>query len=345
MSLDELRAEAETEEAEKPEEPKQPEVEEESEPKSRKERLDDLEKERDANLAEDEEGEEEAEAEPSEDFELELDGEPEPGQQKPSAEDALVHKLTKQRKRAKEAESQVEKLERQVQELTTMLKGGQVQQPQPVAQNNAKEPQFPDMYDPGIDGDRQKYDAAVKKYFADIQSYQQRNSEAANQQEQYQKAMEEKTSNLAKRAAKFMQENKISESRVITALEKATSEVDQATGIDGALAYLLDSVGDGGERAAYYIGTNDAAMAKVKQLLKEDPSGLKALPQLTRWSEQLKPKHSKQTSKAPPPDEPLKGDGSTVSSKRLQDMYDKESDPNKLMELRKKARERGVKLS
>jgi len=332
MSLEELKAKAEATEEETTEEPEQLEVEEESEPEEPEE--------------DQEEGEEEAKAEPSEDFELELSGEPEPDQQKPSAEDALVHKLTKQRKRAKEAESNVEKLERQVQELTNMLKGGQGQQPtQPAPQNNASEPQFPDMYDKGIDGDRDKYSAAVKRYFTDMQAYQSRHSEAANQQEQYRKQMAEKTSNLAKRAAKFMQENKISENRVITALEKATSEIDEATGIEGSLAYLLDSVGDGGERAAYYIGTNDNAMATLKRMLQEDPNGLKAGAQLTRWAEKLKPKHSKQTSKAPPPDEPLKGDGSSVSAKRLQEMYDKESNPNKLMELRRKAKERGVKLS
>lgn len=281
--------------------------------------------------------------EPSEDFELELDGESEPDQQKPNAEQALVHKLTKQRKKRQEAESEVAELRRQLEELKSG-KSAQPTQTQPQAAD-IDLPTFPDMYDKGIDGDRAKYDQAIKAWWKQAKAAEQAQTQKGQQTEQQREQLEQKTVNLAKRTAKFMQENKISEKLVINALERATSEVDAATKVDGALAHLLDSVGDGGERVAYYIGTNETALEQVKALLAKDPSGLSSIAHMTRLAEKLKPKHSRKTSKAPSPDEPLRGDGSPVSARRLQEKYDKASSPTELYKLRQEAKKAGVKLS
>lgn len=289
------------------------------------------------------EGTETEESAESEDFELELDGESEPDQQKPNAEQALVHKLTKQRKKRQEAESEVAELRRQLDEL----KSGKSAQPTQT-QSQAADidlPRVPDMYDKGIDGDHAKYDKALKAWFRAMREAENAQTQKGQQTEQQRAKLEEKTLNLAKRTAKFMQENKISESRVISAIERATSEVDAATKVDGALAHLLDSVGDGGERVAYYIGTNEAALERVKASLAADPSGFKTIAMMTRMVSELKPKHSQKTSKAPTPDEPLRGDGSPVSAKRLQEKYDKATNPNELFKLRQEAKKLGVKLS
>lgn len=335
MSLEDLRAQAEeveeTKEAEQPEDELEPEQPEEPE-------------------AEPEEGAEPEEAEESDDFELELEGEPEPDQQKYDPVEVLQHKLSRERKKKQAARSEVDELKDQVKQLTQMLQGGQQpyqpQQPAPQARS-AAEPVFPDMYDDGINGDRQKYDAAVKKYFADMQSYQARHQEAERAQNQNREQFESMTKQLAERAAKFASENKVKVDVVADALDKATSEIDQATGIDGALAFLLDSVGDGSERVAYYIGTNANAMGKVKALLQQDPKGFKAIAEMTRMVERLKPKHSKRISKAPEPDQSLKGDGSTASAKQLQQMYDKaseKSDMAKMREIKRQAEKIGVAL-
>jgi len=122
---------------------------------------------------------------------------------------------------------------------------------------------------------------------------------------------------------------------------------DRATGIDGALAFLLDSVGEGGERVAYHIGRNASAMSKIKGLLQKDPQGFKAIAEMTRMAGSLKPKHSKRISKAPEPDQPLKGDGAPASSRKLQEMYDKassKSDLKAMREAKRLAEQRGVKL-
>lgn len=337
MSLEELRAQAEAEEtkAEQPE-AEEPEQEEADEPEAEQEEAEEPEAE---------------EAEESDDFELELEGEPEPDQQKYDPVEVLQHKLSRERKKKRkvkeESESQIQELQDQVRQLTQMLQGGQ-QQPQQAAPQtrSAAEPVFPDMYDQGIDGDRQKYDAAVKQYFADMQNYQARHQQAEQAQNQNRERFESMTKELATRAAKFASEHKVSVDRVADALDKATSEVDEATGIDGALAYLLDSVGDGSERVAYYIGTNNGAMSQIKGMLKDDPQGFKAIAHMTRLAEKLKPKHSRKVSKAPEPDQPLRGDGSQSGSvaKKLQAKWDKATKREDLMAIRREARKAGVTL-
>lgn len=336
MSLEELRAQAEaeeevTEEAEEPETQDEP---EEDEP--------DNEPDTEEGSSDEEEGNEAEEDEPSEDFELELDGEPEPGQQKPSPEDALVYKLTKQKAKAKEYKTELEELKA---ELAALKAGTQQPQTQSRPQQPAQQyPPVPVLYEDGIDT-KEQYTQAYQRWMADCKAVDQRNAQADQQKSDYARQMEEMTHNLAKRLGKFATEHKIKDDRVVQAAERATSEIDGATKIEGSLAYLLDSVGDGGERVAYYIGTNDEAMSKVKELLQKDNSGLKAIAHMTRLAEKLKPKHSSRTSKAPAPDRPVKGDGSSAGAKALQGKYDKTTDPTELMRLRKKARELGVKLT
>lgn len=334
MSLEDLKAQAEAEEENTEEQ--EPETQDEPE----QEEAEDAEAEEGS--SEEEEGDE-TEDEPSDDFELELDGEPEPGQQKPSPEDALVYKLTKQKAKAKEYKSELEELKAELAALKSGTSQPQAQQrPQQPAQHY---PPVPVLYEDGIDT-KEQYTQAYQRWMADCKAIDQRNAQADQQKSEYKRQMEDMTHNLAKRLGKFASEHKIKDDRVISAAEKATSEIDEATKIEGSLAYLLDSVGDGGERVAYYIGTNEGAMAKVKELLQADSTGLKAVAHMTKLAAQLKPKHSIRTSKAPAPDRPVKGDGSSVGSiaKKLQAEWDKATKREDLMNVRRKAREAGVKL-
>ncbi len=336
MSLEDLKAQAEKEEETKAEE--QPEAEEEvEEPESE---VDTDEEEADTETEEPEA----EEPEPSDDFELELDGEPEPGQQKPSPEDALVYKLTKQKAKAKEYKSELDELKA---ELAALKAGTSQPQTQQRSQQPAQQyPPVPVLYEDGIDT-KEQYTQAYQRWMADCKAVDQRNAQADQQKSEYKRQMEDMTHNLAKRLGKFASEHKIKDDRVISAAEKATSEIDEATKIEGSLAYLLDSVGDGGERVAYYIGTNEGAMAKVKELLQADSTGLKAVAHMTKLAEKLKPKHSSRTSKAPAPDRSIKGDGSPASQRKLQDEYDKastKSDLKGMREILRKAEKVGVKL-
>jgi hypothetical protein len=329
MSLEDLRRQAEAEEA-NAEEVEQPEEEEGEEAEGE-------EPEADAEESDTEQDTEEA----SDDFELELDGEPEPGQQKPSPEEALVYKLTKQKQKTREYKSELEELKAEI----AALKSGSAPQAQPKPQQQEeKYPPVPLLYENGVDTPEQ-YQKAYQKWVADCKAVDQRNSQRSETENQFKRQTEEVTRKLAERVGKFAVEHKIRDDKVISAIERATSEIDGATKIDGSLAYLLDAVGDGSERVAYYIGTNDNAMAKVKGLLQEDPTGLRASAYMARLVGQLKPNQRTKTSKAPPPDQPIKGDGSSASAKALQDRYTKTKDPQEMLKLRRKARELGVRLT
>lgn len=335
MTLEELRAQAEAEEETTEED--EPETQDEPE----QEEAEDAESEE--GNSEQEEGEE-VESEPSDDFELELDGEPETGQQKPSPEDALVYKLTKQKAKAKEYKSEIEELKAQLAEIQSGRSQAPAQsRPQQPAQQY---PPIPVLYEDGIENADQ-FRREYMKWAAECQAIDKRNAEADQQKTEYKRQMEELTHNLAKRLGKFATEHKIKDDRVVNAAERATSEIDGATKIEGSLAYLLDSVGDGGERVAYYIGTNDGAMSKVKELLQQDNSGLKAIAHMTRLADKLKPKHSSRTSKAPAPDQPLKGDTATNSAiaQRLKKDYAAAKSIHEMRKVRNKANELGVKLT
>lgn len=327
MSLEELRAQAEAEEAKATEEPEA--------------KADDLEQEE----AEEPEAEEAAE---SEDFELELEGEPEPDQQKYDPVEVLQHKLSRERKKKREARSEVDELKEQISRLTEMMQGGQ-QQPQHVAPQtqSAAEPKIPDLYDSGIDGDRDKYDRAMKTWFHDYQTYQNRHKEAEQAQEKQKERMSNLTLNLAKRVSKFATEENISPDYAASAVNEAADKFDQITGVDGGFLELLDAVGDGSERVAIYLGKNANAMAEMAKLYNDDPRGFKVVARMAEWKKDLKRKHSRKVSKAPKPDQPLRGDSSksSPSAKKVQAMWDKAKTPEEMMAARRKARELGVVLN
>jgi len=333
MSLEDLRAQAETEE-EVTAEAEEPETQDEPEPE---------EDETEDGSSDEDEGDEAEESEPSEDFELELDGEPDPDQQKPSPEDALVYKLTKQKQKAREYKTELEELKAELK----AIREGQPAQTQAKPQSPANEiqlPPFPDLYDEGIDGDRQKYDQAIKKWWVKSRETEQRNAQADQQQTEYKRQMDEMTHSMARRVSKFATEHKMGMDYVANAVERARQEVEDTTGIDGSLAYMLEAVGEGSEKAAIWIGTEKGSkdLELIKDLLAKDKTGMKAIAHLTRIASR-KPA-TRRTSKAPAPDRPIKGDGSSATAKSLQDKYDKTSNPNEMMRLRKKARELGVKL-
>lgn len=324
MSLDELRALAEEDDATTPE-------------------VDAVDEQDELNAgSSDDDTDDTEDQEASDDFELELDGEPEPERLKPSAQEALIHKLTKERKKRQQASSEVDELKAQIAEMQK-AQGQRTEAKTPDAQY----PPVPLLYENGVDTPEQ-YSRAYQKWVDECKRVDATNSQRVQQNDEYAKSIRTKTEGLAKRAAHFATENKVSIDRVADALNRATDEVDGATKIEGSLAYLLDSVGDGGERVAYYIGTNESALSQIKQLLQDDPNGFKAIAHMTRLAEKLKPKHSKRISKAPAPDESLRGDGSPASSRKLQEAYDKASagsDLKVMRDIQKRATELGVKLT
>ena len=284
--------------------------------------------------------------EDAEDLELELEGE-EATKPKYTTEETLLHKLTKRGKQLKGAKSELEQLK----EENERLKAG-YQQPAPVVQTQPviepSAPIFPDLYDAGINGDKAKYSQAVHQYMHD---YNNVGTQAeAQTQQQATLAAEDKAraGRLAQRSAAFITEQKqqgrkLSDDKAIEAIQTGTQALDEASGMVGAGLFLLDSVGDGSEKVAYYLGRNPSAVATVKGLLKEDPNGFKAIAWLTKTAEKLKPK-GKHISKAPAPDEALEGNGQTATASAWQHKYDTAKDVPSMIKIKGEARKLGITL-
>jgi len=331
MSLEELRALAEQEESQETTE-----VQEELELEAQ----DESEEEAETADAENEEPEE------LDELDLELEGEPEP-KPKFDAKAALTHKLTKQRKRAQKAESEVDSLRKEIDQLKQAMNGQAAPQAQTSQPAQTAPPEYPDLWSAEINGDRVKHNEAMVKDTNELIAYNQTlaapQQQAEKQQSDYQESIARKATLLSEDAVGFIQENKIKAEKVTDAIEVAKQDVDEAAGLDGAFVHLLGSLDDGAAKVAYHLGRNEAARDKLKSLIKNDPSGLKAVSYLTKLTN-LKPK-TKVLSKAPDPDEPVKGNANSVTAERLQSMYDKETDMTKMVAMRKTARSMGINLN
>lgn len=283
----------------------------------------------------------EEEAEEVDDIELELDDE-DLQASKPTPEQALVYKLTKAKKQKKEAASRAEELERENAELKAKLMAPQAPVAQPVQQAPQVIP-FPDLYDPNINGDKTKYSQAVHEYMQAVNNQGQQVAQQTQAQQQQAQRLSESATRLAEQSSRFIKDNKLNAEKATDKIQAGINGLDEALGLEGAALDLLDTIGEGSEKLAYFLGSNSEALNKVKQLMSEDPRGFKANTWLTKSALKLTRKNS-HISKAPAPDEPLAGDGSTATGSKLQAQYDKETDIKKLMELKRKARVAGITL-
>jgi hypothetical protein len=117
---------------------------------------------------------------------------------------------------------------------------------------------------------------------------------------------------------------------------------------DGLTDAIIASFGEGSEVATYIIGQSPARLAKVKQLLAEDPNGFR----LTRYMQSIVDgtrTRGKTISNAPRPTRSPSGGVADVSaaSSALQKKYDKADkagDANALFRAQRDARKQGVTL-
>jgi hypothetical protein len=92
---------------------------------------------------------------------------------------------------------------------------------------------------------------------------------------------------------------------------------------DAVANHLIATMGEGSEKAVYYLGRNKVALQKLKAKLQEDPSGIKAAMYLGRIDGKLKGQ-TNQNSRAPKPAANLKGDEQVTGNlSNLQRKYKK----------------------
>lgn len=223
---------------------------------------------------------------------------------KPNREAAAVRKKLKAKLHEKDDE--LESLKAEIERL----KSGSTTAPQ----TELKRPKLEDF-----DYDEEAYNAAMDDYYdkrvdTKLESKQsvQQQREAAERQK---KALEEAVDRHYTRAAKLVEEGKVSEEKYTQAdraVRESFERIAKGNGdkIVDSLIKTLDSLGEGSEKVFYQLGVNPAKMQEVANLFATDPSGLSTVAYLGKLQASIQ-SPTKRKSSAPAPSPELKGSGST----------------------------------
>jgi len=224
------------------------------------------------------------------------------------------------------------------------------QQPQQSSDQAPKLDDFYDSPDPDAAYLQSKIEHNIKLNNMQQQAQYQQNQQQYQQRQQaaeLEKAVDEHYT----RAASLSKEAGISSERYQNSDFRVRSAVDsvfQGNG-DSVVDNLIANLGDGSQRVIYNLGVNNERLSTFIDLLKVDPSGLKASMYLGKLNGQLStPRKAK--SNAPKPTPSLSGDGKVVSAseKGLKKAYQAQSGATNLTErfrLRKEGKAAGYDVS
>ncbi len=237
-------------------------------------------------------------------------------------------------------DTELEELKAEVERLKS---GGA--QPQPAQQYQMpRREQFEHLDDPEA-----AYTAAVTEYTmanAIRRSQQQAAQQAAQQ------ALQAGIDRHYKAAAELVAEHGIAEDVYQQADGAVKRAIDQVMKGQGEIvaSQLINLMGEGSEKAMFYVGRNPNKLLQLQQALSEDPSGIKAAIMLGEIKASVSmPK--KTARKAPAPGKRIQGDAPAKGSalaRKLQKQYeaaDKRGDVQAAFDARKAARAQGVDVS
>ena len=256
---------------------------------------------------------------------------------KPNREAAAVRKKLKAKLHEKDDE--LESLKAEIERL----KSGSTTAPQ----TELKRPKLEDF-----DYDEEAYNAAMDDYYdkrvdTKLESKQsvQQQREAAERQK---KALEEAVDRHYTRAAKLVEEGKVSEEKYTQAdraVRESFERIAKGNGdkIVDSLIKTLDSLGEGSEKVFYQLGVNPAKMQEVANLFATDPSGLSTVAYLGKLQASIQ-SPTKRKSSAPAPSPELKGSGSTKSpGEALLKRYKKAgSNVQARLDIKREAKRQGI---
>ena len=256
---------------------------------------------------------------------------------KPNREAAAVRKKLKAKLHEKDDE--LESLRAEVERL----KSGSTTTPQ----TELKRPKLEDF-----DYDEDAYNAAVDDYYdkrfdSKLESKQsvQQQREAAERQK---KALDEAVDRHYTRAAKLVEEGKVSEEKYTQAdraVRESFERIAKGNGdnIVDSLIKTLDSLGEGSEKVIYQLGVNPAKMQEVANLFVTDPSGLSAVAYLGKLQASIQ-SPAKRKSSAPAPSPELKGGGSAKTpADTLLKRYKKAgSNVQARLDIKREAKKQGI---
>lgn len=233
-------------------------------------------------------------------------------------------------------------------EIEALRAGGGI----PQAQQQSGAPVMPKMDDPDIAFDDAKFAQRMAEYASDLVDYKlasaERNRAQASQQEQQNAIVQGGLDKHYERAEALVLAGKVTAENYQAAdhvVRKAMAEALPDLG-EVVLDNLIARLGDGSEKVIYHLGVNPAALSKLKESFKTDPTGFAS----SIFLGELKAKFTSATidksSKAPKPDRPLNGTAK-VSTGGLYAAYKKSfaAQDGKSLSIKREAKAKGIDTS
>ena len=267
------------------------------------------------------------------------------GQKKPSFR-GLKNKL---RKKITARDEQIEQLRAELNEL----KGGGQRQSQPQAQPRPiVRPKLADF-----EFDEARYEAATAQYQdAVIDDKLQRHAQRQAQQNRQRTQVELQNRQMAtavdqhwERAAQLVADGRIGEDVFREADASVRQSINQAMPGQGdqVTDFLLSRIGEGSEKVLVHLGRNAEPMAKLQQLLIDDPNGISAAIYLGGLKSKITSKPKARASRAPKPGSVVNGDAKLAAngSDSLKKYKAAGTDIQKRIEIKYAAKTAGVDVS
>lgn len=244
----------------------------------------------------------------------------------------------------KRHQEDVEKLQRENEELKRQLQGGKAQE-----LVEPKREDFENEDDPDA-----AYTRAMSKYYVDKSRAEDQAKQATERAQQQQREFRETVSKAVdqhyERAVKLAEKSGITAEAYQSAdykFRQTIEEIFPEAG-DNIADALIANLGEGSEKVTFNLGINTARREEFKRLLLEDRTGIKAGMYLGRLNAELSAP-SKRTSNAPKPAPNLQGDKAMTGQHRaLKKKYSEarnKGDTQAAYNAKKEAKKAGVDTS
>lgn len=165
--------------------------------------------------------------------------------------------------------------------------------------------------------------------------------------EQEQREIAEQFNQHYDRVEALVASGKITVEKFKAAEEKLIEKLDQTTGA-GAIVMkkFIASIGKGSEKVIAHLGTSGAALQRLEQELKRDPSGIAAAMYMGGLREKFESVPATKPKTAPTPDVPLRGKAPvTTADKAAYDKAHAAKNTEKAFAIKLAAKEKGINTS
>jgi len=253
----------------------------------------------------------------------------------------LKAKIQKEKDENDDLRATVESLQSQIQSLS----GGGQAQPQAQAPDNTGMPMPEDF-----DYDNDAYKVAMAQWVNQtVAQTVQQNSAQVSQQAQVSQAKQQLESDVEahyQRAANLVKEVGVDADvykNADLAVRQAFESVLPGNG-DAVTDELISRLGEGSEKVMYYLGVNPTKRMEIVNKMASDPSGISASIALGEIKTSITaPK--KKVSNAPAPGAELSGSGGSDSAVKARKDYEKATDVQSRISMKRKAKAAGIDTS